>query len=215
MVRDTCAERGARMVRAADVVRMTARGDGAIDVATGPRRLDGVTLALSGGHQQENAAVAVALLDELARSGIAVPDGAVRAGLSRAVWPARLERFQVDGTDILLDAAHNPAGARALAAYLAEIGWTEVTLLFGALQDKDVRRMLEPLAPLCAAIVCTTAPTPRAFAAEELAAHRLGGHGGAGRRRSGRRSGRRAGTRTARQGAHRRGRFHLSDRSPA
>ena len=76
----------------------------------------------------------------------------------------------MDGTDILLDAAHNPAGARALAAYLAEIGWTGVTLLFGAMQDKDVRRMLEPLAPLCAAIVCTTAPTPRAFAAEELAA---------------------------------------------
>ena len=114
--------------------------------------------------------MAVALLDELARSGIAVPDGAVRAGLSGAVWPGRLERFRVDGTEILLDAAHNPAGARALAAYLAEIGWTGVTLLFGAMQDKDVRRMLEPLAPLCAAIVCTTAPTPRAFAAEELAA---------------------------------------------
>jgi dihydrofolate synthase/folylpolyglutamate synthase len=170
VVRDTCAERGARMVRAGDVVRMTARGDGAMDVAAGPRRLDGVTLALRGRHQQENAAVAVALLDELARTGIAVSDDAVRAGLSGAVWPARLERFQSDGTDILLDAAHNPAGARALAAYLAEIGWADVTLLFGALQDKDVRRMLEPLAPLCAAVVCTTAPTPRAFAAEDLAA---------------------------------------------
>jgi dihydrofolate synthase / folylpolyglutamate synthase len=170
VVRETSGERGARLVRASEAVRMTERGDGAIDVATEQRQLDGVRLALSGRHQQENAAVAVALLDELARAGIAVPDGAVRAGLSRAVWPARLERFRVDGTDILLDAAHNPAGARALAAYLAGIGWTQVTLVFGALQDKDVRRMLEPLAPLCAVIVCTTAPTPRAFAAEELAA---------------------------------------------
>ena len=168
-VLETSRERGARMVRAAQIVRMAERGDGAVDVATDQRRLDDVTLALSGRHQRENAAVAVALLDELARAGIAVPDDAVRAGLCRAVWPGRLERLRVDGTDILLDAAHNPAGARALAAYLVEIGWTDVTLVFGALRDKDVRRMLELLTPLCATIVCTTAPTPRAFGAEELA----------------------------------------------
>ena len=170
VIREVSVERGARLVRAADAVRMTGRTDGAIDVVTERRQLDGVGLALSGRHQQENAAVAVALLDELARGGIAVPDSAVRAGLSLAVWPARLERFRAGGTDVLLDAAHNPAGARALAAYLEGIGWTNVTLLFGALQDKDVRRMLEPLAPLCASVVCTTAPSTRAFAAEELAA---------------------------------------------
>jgi len=170
VVRETCGERGARMVRAPEVVRMTQRDDGAIDVATEQRLLDGVRLALRGRHQQENAAVAVALLDELARAGIIVPDAAVREGLSRAVWPARLERFRVDGADVLLDAAHNPAGARALAAYLAEIGWTDVTLVFGALQDKDVRGMLDALAPLCKAVICTTAQTPRAFPAEALAA---------------------------------------------
>jgi dihydrofolate synthase/folylpolyglutamate synthase len=169
-IREVSVERGARMVRAADAVRMPERADGTIDVVTSLRQLNGVRLALSGRHQQENAAVAVALLDVIARGGIAVPDSAVRDGLSLAVWPARLERFRVDGMDVLLDAAHNPAGARALAAYLEAIGWTNVTLLFGALQDKDVRRMLEPLAPLCAAVVCTTAPSPRAFAAEELAA---------------------------------------------
>jgi dihydrofolate synthase/folylpolyglutamate synthase len=169
-IKEVSVERGAWMVRAADAVRMPERADGTIDVGTSLRQLNGVRLALSGRHQQENAAVAVALLDVIAGGGIAVPDSAVRAGLSLAVWPARLERFRVDGTDVLLDAAHNPAGARALAVYLEAIGWTNVTLLFGALQDKDVRRMLEPLAPLCAAVVCTTAPSTRAFAAEELAA---------------------------------------------
>jgi dihydrofolate synthase / folylpolyglutamate synthase len=170
VIAEVSAERGARVVRADEAVAITPRGTGAIDILTGRRRLDGVTLALRGRHQQENAAVAVALLDELARAGTAVPDAAVREGLSHAVWPGRLERFEMDGTDILLDAAHNPAGASALAAYLSEIGWTRVTLLFGVMQDKDVAGMLEPLAPLCAAIVCTTPPTPRALAAEDLAA---------------------------------------------
>jgi dihydrofolate synthase/folylpolyglutamate synthase len=170
VIEEVASGRGARLVRVEDAVIVTQGRNGAIDVATRHRRLDGVRLALRGRHQQENAAVAVALLDELAGAGITVPDTAVRDGLSGAVWPGRLEPFQAGGTDILLDAAHNPAGAAALAAYLAEIGWTGVTLLFGAMQDKDVERMLEPLAPLCAAIVCTTPPTPRALAAEDLAA---------------------------------------------
>jgi dihydrofolate synthase / folylpolyglutamate synthase len=169
-IAEVSAERGARVVRADEAVAIAPGGAGAIDILTLQRRLDGVTLALRGRHQQDNAAVAVALLDELARAGTAVPDAAVREGLSDAVWPGRLERFEIDGTDMLLDAAHNPAGASALAAYLSAIGWTRVTLLFGVMQDKDVERMLEPLAPLCAAIVCTTPPTRRALAAEDLAA---------------------------------------------
>ena len=74
-----------------------------------------------------------------------------------------------DGVDVLLDAAHNPAGARALASHLQDIGWTHVTLLFGAMRDKDVNAMLPALAPACERIICTTAPTPRAMPATELA----------------------------------------------
>jgi dihydrofolate synthase/folylpolyglutamate synthase len=140
-----------------------------VDVHTGLRTIDDVTLALQGRHQRDNAAVAVALLDELARQGIAVTDGAVRAGLTRAAWPGRLERFVRGEVDILLDAAHNPAGARALASHLEEIGWSRITLLFAAMHDKDVTQMLESLAPLCESIVCTTAPSPRALPAAELA----------------------------------------------
>ena len=215
VVRDTCAERGARMVRAADVVRMTARGDGAIDVASGPRRLDGVTLALSGGHQQENAAVAVALLDELARSGIAVPDGAVRAGLSRAVWPARLERFQVDGDG-------HPAGCRAQPGRRAGPGrLPRRDRLDG--RHAPVRRPPGQGRPPYARAARSPVRGHRLHDGAHAARlrgggagrHRHGGHGGAGPCRSGRRSGGRAGARTARQGAHRCGRFHLSDRSPA
>jgi dihydrofolate synthase/folylpolyglutamate synthase len=170
VIRETCIERGVPLVLGTDVVRLIERADSAtVDVRTARRSLDAVRLALAGRHQLDNAAVAVGLLDELDRAGTAVPDEAVRAGLSRAEWPARLERFRAGGTDILLDAAHNPAGARALAAYLREIGWTDVSLLFGAMHDKDVRSMLAALAPLCARIVCTTAPSPRAIPAAALA----------------------------------------------
>jgi dihydrofolate synthase/folylpolyglutamate synthase len=170
VVRETCVERGAPLVFATDAVRLVEREPSTVDVRTARRSLDGVRLALPGRHQRDNAAVAVGLLDELDRTGVQVPDEAVRAGLSRAKWPARLERFRAGETDVLLDAAHNPAGARALAAYLREIGWTDVTLLFGAMHDKDVRSMLAALVPLCARVVCTTAPNPRAMSAAELAA---------------------------------------------
>ncbi len=127
-------------------------------------------LALAGRHQRDNAAVAVALLEQLRDQAIAVPDDAIRAGLTKASWPGRLERTSHRGREVLLDAAHNPAGARALASYLQEIGWRDVTLLFGAMRDKDTRGMLAPLAPLCARVVCTTAETPRAATVTELAA---------------------------------------------
>ena len=73
------------------------------------------------------------------------------------------------GADVLLDAAHNPAGARALADYLREIGWTDVTLVVGVMRDKDVIGMLSALLPCCTTLVCTTPPSPRALAAEDLA----------------------------------------------
>jgi len=163
--------RGATLIEALKEVRIVRNEQSSsVDVRSRKRGLERVTLALSGRHQLDNAAVAVALLDELANQGITVTDDAVRTGLTEAKWPGRLERFTHGRTEILLDAAHNPAGARALASHLQEIGWSRVTLVFGAMRDKDVRHMLEALAPFCEAIVCTTAPSPRALSAFDLAA---------------------------------------------
>jgi dihydrofolate synthase/folylpolyglutamate synthase len=130
----------------------------------------GVRLALAGGHQRDNAIVAVAVLEALRGRGFAVGEPAVREALERVRWPARLEHVRREDTEILLDAAHNPAGARALAAYLRESGWTGATLVFGAMADKDARGMLVALADVTARIICTTAPTPRAEPAPALAA---------------------------------------------
>ncbi len=171
VIREICEARNAPLVRASDVVQIVPHDDdGTIDVRTEWRSLDRVHLALPGKHQRANSAVAVAVLNALTERGVHVSDEAIRSGLTDAEWPARLERFIRDRVEILLDAAHNPAGARALASHLSDIGWSGVTLLFGAMQDKDVTGMLAALAPACERIVCTTPPSARAMPASDLAA---------------------------------------------
>ena len=100
----------------------------------------------------------------------------MHAGITTAVWPGRLETFTMDGCRVLLDAAHNPAGARALTSYLRDIAPGGVSLVFGAMRDKAVREMLTILAPVAASFVFATAPSPRAIPADELAtlAHDFG-----------------------------------------
>lgn len=172
VVAAVCADRGARLVDVAREVRWRAAvgAEGTrLDVATGTRQLHDVPLALPGSHQADNAAVAVALLDVIDALGYPVDDGAVVAGLSQVHWPARLERRTWRGAELLLDAAHNPAGARALAAYLQETGWSGATLLFGALSDKDVAGVAGALLPVAGRVVCTTPDSPRAIPAADLA----------------------------------------------
>jgi dihydrofolate synthase/folylpolyglutamate synthase len=135
-------------------------------------RAGALPLSLPGEHQRANAAVALRLLeiiDQDTAHGLRVSAGAMRTGLTTASWPGRLERFQRGSCRVLLDAAHNPAGARALARYLRETEPDGVTLVFAAMQDKAIASMLEALAPAVASIVCTTAPTPRAAPAADLA----------------------------------------------
>jgi dihydrofolate synthase/folylpolyglutamate synthase len=168
VIREVCESQHAPFIPASETVRMVPHGD-TIDVHAADRVLREIRLALPGKHQRDNAAVAVALLNEVASRGVAVSDAAIVTGLTEARWPGRLERFVRGGVDVLLDAAHNPAGARALASHLQDIGWTRATLVFGAMRDKDVNAMLPVLAPACERIICTTAPSPRAMPAAELA----------------------------------------------
>jgi dihydrofolate synthase/folylpolyglutamate synthase len=164
------AERGAPFVGAFDGVDVQARldaGYATIDIRTPRRTYANVRLALAGRHQIDNAIVAVRLLETLTDAGLSVTAEANRAGLERAVWPARLEAIDAKaigrpGHTVLLDAAHNPAGARALAGYLAEWHPGGVPIVFGAMRDKDVQGMLAALAPRASRFDVTRAQTPRA-----------------------------------------------------
>jgi dihydrofolate synthase/folylpolyglutamate synthase len=169
---EVCDRQGARLIRTGREVSVACRtiGDRThADFSTTANTFPDVTLALRGRHQADNGAVAIRLLEELNALGIGVDGHAIRAGLEHTAWPARLERVDLQGTEILLDAAHNPAGARALATFLTEAGWTGATLVFGALEDKDVPDMLAALARSCDRIICTTPASPRALPAHDTA----------------------------------------------
>ncbi len=137
-----------------------------------PTRIYGpLTLALPGRHQIGNAVVAVRLLEELDALGLHVSAEAVATGLSDVRWRGRLERVQVSGGhEIVLDAAHNPAGAAALASYLREIWPSGVPIVFGVMADKDMDKMLVELAPAASSFIITQVAMPRAAKAETIAA---------------------------------------------
>jgi len=81
----------------------------------------GPVLGLSGGWQRRNAAVAVGMARALARRGLLIPESAIRDGLAAARWPGRLERRRWRDRELLLDGAHNPPAAEALARELAAL----------------------------------------------------------------------------------------------
>ena len=108
--------------------------------------IEGVRVPLAGAHQLRNAATAITTLWLARERGLAIDDDAIRAGVEGARWPGRLETI-AGAPSLLLDAAHNEEGARALAAHLAARGPERRVLLFGAMRDKAWPSMLEALAP--------------------------------------------------------------------
>ncbi len=125
--------------------------------------LERLELSLLGTFQPPTALLAVATAVQLG-----IPESALRLGLTRARWPGR---FQViDGRPTLvLDAAHNPAGALALAASLREtFGSATLTLVLGVSRDKDAGAMLAALAPLAQRVILTRAAVSRAADPETL-----------------------------------------------
>jgi len=173
VVRRVARERGATLVESAADSRVTAEAvDGAsrVTIETPRGRYGPLTLALRGEHQIGNAVVATRLLETAAACGVAITPAHIERGLSTAQWPARLEYIQLDGGHrVLLDSAHNAEGAGALAAHLRRWHPAGLPLVVGIMRDKDVQDILAPLLPLTSHVVATSAPTPRALPAEELA----------------------------------------------
>ncbi len=148
-------------------------GHARLSVRTPSGHYGPVRLGLGGVHQAGNALVAIRLLEAFAAAtGRRVDATHVEAGLAHVQWPARLEWLQhpATGARVLIDAAHNPAGARALASYLAMARVPPVTLVTSVMADKDVPGVLGPLLPLAARVVVTEAATRRAVPAGTLAA---------------------------------------------
>jgi dihydrofolate synthase/folylpolyglutamate synthase len=157
---------GARLLDAAAGVVRRPRREG-LDLDT-----PGATYArlkpLPGAHQVDNLMVAVRLLEEARQAGLGVDLGRLGAGIARTRWPGRLEWVPGD-PPLLLDGAHNPAGARALAEHLRTLG--PFVLLFGVMADKDVAEVARILFPLAQDVVLTAPRVGRAASPDEIAQH--------------------------------------------
>jgi dihydrofolate synthase/folylpolyglutamate synthase len=130
------------------------------------RRIYDVQLGLQGVHQIRNALLAtqaaILMIPELG-------DETIRAGLFMTRWPGRIEQGETSaGLPYLLDAAHNPAGALALAAFLRENPGAPWHFVFGAMSDKDLGQMLTPLIPFAASWSLTQAASPRSAQVAEI-----------------------------------------------
>jgi len=126
-----------------------------------------VKLALRGRHQRDNAAIAIQLAELLRETDFDIPHAAVVRGLETAQHPARLELIQHEPA-ILIDGAHNPAGAESLRAYLEEFARRPLTLVFGAMRDKQLEQIGEILFPLADLLVLATVDNPRSATLETL-----------------------------------------------
>lgn len=131
--------------------------------------LEEIEVPLLGEHQRLNAALALAVVRTLAEQ-MPVGDAAIRAGLSRLQWPGRLQLIvQPSGRKILLDGAHNVAGAETLAGAMKQYFPSAIpALVLGILQDKDCEQMCLKLAPLAGHIVTVPVASERTASPEAL-----------------------------------------------
>ncbi|HMK52779.1 MAG TPA: folylpolyglutamate synthase/dihydrofolate synthase family protein [Thermodesulfobacteriota bacterium] len=157
-----CREMGSPYSRVGKQFRYLRAEDGSFDYEGLNRKLWGIHLNLKGFHQIINATTALGAMEVLEESGYRVSTEAMIDGLREVDWPGRLEVVS-SSPKVILDGAHNPAGAFVLKEFLEkEFQYERLILLIGIMKDKDIRSMLHLLAPLADHIILTRPHTDRA-----------------------------------------------------
>ena len=128
---------------------------------------------LPGRHQWRNLALAIAAAEALATFGFTVTTGQIEQGISDTHWPARFQILLPSPTThqrtLVLDVAHNPAGAWALRSTLSEtLPDCQFTLIFGAMRDKAIQEMADILFPIAGQVIVTHIENPRSATTEQL-----------------------------------------------
>jgi len=126
---------------------------------------------LSGRHQLRNTALALAAAVELKQFGFAVTPQQIATGIRQTNWPGRFQIFppRAGDPEVVLDVAHNPAGAWALRSALSQqFEGRRLVIIFGAMRDKAIAEMSEVLFPLAEEVVLTRADSPRAATPEQI-----------------------------------------------
>jgi dihydrofolate synthase/folylpolyglutamate synthase len=120
---------------------------------------------LPGRHQIENGVTAI-----LTAMHLGVPSETISEGIKVTRWPGRLERV-ASQPDFILDGAHNPAGAAALAEYIREVAaGRPVWIVYGAMRDKAIEEVTEQLFPLADRLILTMPDFPRALRPDAILA---------------------------------------------
>jgi dihydrofolate synthase / folylpolyglutamate synthase len=169
LLRLRCRELGTPLYQGGVDFKAQGRSGGLLNYQGLEKDLQGLSLSLSGRHQYRNAALALAVLELLAGRGFTIGEAAIREGLQQTRWPGRLEQISQDPR-ILLDGAHNPAAALALAQALKKTrGRGRLLLVMGIMADKEVDTILARLLPLARTVIFTQPQYFRAAAPADLA----------------------------------------------
>ncbi len=129
-----------------------------------------VPVTLHGRHQAHNAALAIAAVESLLGNGSRpIPDEILSVALGNVTSPGRLQ-YLAANPPIIVDAAHNPHGATALASAIRDVlPFERVWMVLGVLDDKDAQGIIEALDPVVAGFICTQSNSDRAMQANDLA----------------------------------------------
>ena len=131
------------------------KGISRLELETPACKYPQIKLKLRGRHQIINTIVAVRLLEELNNHGIAVSSDAICKGLEKTDWPGRLQLVQIPpNKELLLDAAHNVASAKAFADYVNEVWPGGIPLVFSSLRDKDITGIINALGSSVTYLAC-------------------------------------------------------------
>jgi dihydrofolate synthase / folylpolyglutamate synthase len=131
--------------------------------------LEDLTMAMPGSHQIKNAAVAIAVLEELRALGYKVPDEAIRNGVRKTRFPGRFEILRRK-PDVVIDGAHTPEGMRLLKSTFRQVyPGIKPVILLGMLRDKNFKALVDILVPIAREVVCVAPQGNRALDPDELA----------------------------------------------
>ncbi len=168
-------ERNARAVSAAPHVPSLSPGEDWGGKNTYPLTVMGrqvnVDSPLVGRHQLRNIALAIAAAEQLDQAGVKITADDIERGIRETKWPGRFQVVPATAShpEIVLDVAHNPAGAWALRSALSSrYEGRPITLLFAVLRDKAVGEITQVLFPLAEHVVATTVNNPRSAKVEEI-----------------------------------------------
>jgi dihydrofolate synthase/folylpolyglutamate synthase len=166
VIKNTCKERDCKMIRVGKGIKYEKIkvdiNHQEFNVKTDVNEYNNLRMKLLGDHQLVNAATAIGAIELLRYQHIDIPKKAIKEGLLKTNWPARLEVVHRSPL-IILDSTHNYNGAKTFRSSLDIFDYKRMILILGILNDKDVEPMIKEIAPLAHTIIATKPKSERAY----------------------------------------------------